>query len=282
MGAVSGLARRLSGMQRHASSSKAVAYRKNSKHLSGIDLLSENRNETELQTHSPPRRGPPNGSGLTTTFSTFSPPLSATSASFSESDDAEARASSRFIEDLDEVEMRSLNTGTRPGHNPTQSYADLRSKSSSSTITLTSPTKSVASGTSIPAVRKQHRSRADGNRAQSFTSLSSFQTFESYGKDTVSEASIPNRLDTAQSYFGNDIGSSIKQYYSEPDEATMRLVHTPRASQDYAADIDPDKENVLYEHSKKGGWLGWILCCGCVADTLRLDEDEQAGKTFPE
>ena len=124
--------------------------------------------------------------------------------------------------------------------------------------------------------------RSHDNGTNSITSVSSFQTVDSDNKDVLAGSIMPYRPDTAHGSMTSPTGSTGRQYYSDPDHVTMRLVHSLRASGDYPeqGQLHGDYE----EHDEGGtvGWLAWIFCCGCVRDAARSDDDEQAGRTFPE
>lgn len=99
-----------------------------------------------------------------------------------------------------------------------------------------------------------------------------------------------------------------RAYYMHPDESSSRLVlSAPRISKDYprrSSEYEDDDDEAGYaddeDHRRGGGrgayarhgstttarlgFLEWLFCCGCCCSSgVRLDEDEeQAGKTFPE
>ncbi|CAD6587919.1 MAG: hypothetical protein CYPHOPRED_004171, partial [Cyphobasidiales sp. Tagirdzhanova-0007] len=243
MVAVSGLARRLSGIKRNSSVSNSGVYRKGSVRLSGTDPSTDDVDEVELGVHIPQRPD-------TARRSWTSPsPSSPVAGSWPEKPEGPARTGSRFIEDLDDAEVRPILF--KAGHQPNHSYADLHSNPNTP---LTSPTKSNSSSASLQAGRDKHRVRSHDNGTNSITSVSSFQTVDSDNKDVLAGSIMPYRPDTAHGSMTSPTGSTGRQYYSDPDHVTMRLVHSLRASGDY-----PEQGQLHgdYEEHDEGGTVDY-------------------------
>lgn len=235
---------------------------------SGVSSPFGDVEEVELQTQSQQRSHPLRGTSADSYGSIISPeePSSATSQNFPERVQRAARTGSRFIEDLEDQEILH---SIIPGQGQAQSYAQLISPP-------VTPAGSPSKPKATPASRKRPFLRITDPRASSILSFDS-QNPDSPQRPNPYRQSSGNTTPTLQS----PTHSFAKPYYEDnADNAAARLVPRLRGSDQYPRQNSLDDE---YDSDNEVGWLQWILCCGCCSNLLKgPDDEEQAGRTFPE
>ena len=250
----------------------------------GIRLIPQRTRSEDLEMQVQPRsRHVPTLSELsippTSARNPFSPeelssrPVSSVSSNFPDRAERAVRAGSRFIEDLEDQEIRpSLDAA---GGILAQTYAELNSPFASP---VTSPTRENGK----PPTRTKMRMKM-GLRANSLQSISSIASYES--KDTVTPFSPPG------SRHHSRFEARSQSFFDQRDDSFDRLVDGKRSSNYTETPTlhrrsyydDEEQEYTDDEHgSRQVGWLEYILCCGCCNSGVRLEDDEQAGRTFPE
>jgi hypothetical protein len=277
----------MSGAKRSDTSNPRMS-RKNSKRISGSDgpFQESEAEEVELQIHIPttshsPCQMSPEPPSSASTISPLSPPppLGAASKVFPDRVERAVRTGSRFIEDLEDQEMLSSSTMTN-GDASAKTYADLQQSSRNPFATpLSSPTKQ--SGNNPLTGKAKGRTRLGGeHRMNSFASISSFRTFDS--KDTVTgplQHAYPQLGLTSPTGSAGRAGAPFGE-----DDAHVRLFGSPRESREYLSSRHEEEYQQYRERETRHvSWWEYILCCGCFGTGVQLDDDdEQAGRTFPE
>lgn len=288
--AIQGLARRMSG-----SNSRSIQVNGHPKRpgvrIDSLDSASEaskqsSTDDYEMQTQPPRRPGHIHTlSQISTTSIDQNPfaspvtspserPLSAVSTDMADRVERAVRTGSRFIEDLEDPEVRSLHS--YDGAPQAQTYAELNSPLASP---ITSPIRSSGQGDSKTPKPSRFR-RKFGFRQDSIASLASLNTIDS--KETVT------RFSHSSNRASRTVDSPVDQNYFPhlEDESMHRLVSARHGARDYQTRIHPEaeysEEDDEYNPHRPVGWLEWILCCGCCNSAVRLEDDEQAGRTFPE